>query len=303
MKWIATTLLSVAILAAAGAGVYVMNARDSVARKQLRTAEAREEAAKSAERQALSEEKSAASRENAKNAEAKAAEENRKAKEAELATAKVEEARAAAEKETALANKAAREAEAAAAAANRDAERAKAQTAAAEAAKAKSEAEKAAANAEAENARLERERLKSDAVIAEARLWELKEKDLEALERDLVEYKMELDERERALRPEKTIKDLANIPEAPREDAKEAAPLLPEDNPGLPAGERKLAKADRIRSEKMAELKERTRAVNVARLERLYIDAIKEDRVIDAAYYRATLKSLYPNWEFKGGAK
>ena len=38
----------------------------------------------------------------------------------------------------------------------------------------------------------------------------------------------------------------------------------------------------------------------VAQLESLYIQALKEERVVDAEYYKANLKSLYPDWEFKG---
>ena len=33
-------------------------------------------------------------------------------------------------------------------------------------------------------------------------------------------------------------------------------------------------------------------------MERLYRNALKEDRVVDAEFYRKSLKSLYPDWEF-----
>jgi hypothetical protein len=36
----------------------------------------------------------------------------------------------------------------------------------------------------------------------------------------------------------------------------------------------------------------------VARIEKLYIEAIQDDRVIDAEFYRNQIKTMYPDWEF-----
>ena len=41
------------------------------------------------------------------------------------------------------------------------------------------------------------------------------------------------------------------------------------------------------------------RTRSVSRLEKLYVAAVKEGRTVDAAYYRAALKSMYPDWEYK----
>ena len=39
-------------------------------------------------------------------------------------------------------------------------------------------------------------------------------------------------------------------------------------------------------------------------MERLYVAALKEGRVIDADFYKKSIKSMYPDWEFNGeGAK
>ena len=38
----------------------------------------------------------------------------------------------------------------------------------------------------------------------------------------------------------------------------------------------------------------------VSALEKLYVEALGEDRVVDAEFYRQNLKALYPDWEFKG---
>ena len=32
-------------------------------------------------------------------------------------------------------------------------------------------------------------------------------------------------------------------------------------------------------------------------MERLYVSALKEGRVIDADFYKKSLKSMYPDWE------
>ena len=58
-------------------------------------------------------------------------------------------------------------------------------------------------------------------------------------------------------------------------------------------------KKERILSEDSAKLYEKSRNVTISKVERLYIEAVKDGRITDADYYRKTLKSLYPDWEFK----
>ena len=43
----------------------------------------------------------------------------------------------------------------------------------------------------------------------------------------------------------------------------------------------------------------KSRSVTVSRLEKLYVAAVRANRITDADYYRKTLKSLYPDWEYK----
>ncbi len=297
---IATISLAVALVAAGLCAVVFMNKKEAVARAEQAKAESRESAAKEAARKAASDDAAARAKESAAKESAKAAEENRKAKEAERETAKAEAEKARLAKEAAVANRAAREAEAQAASDAKAAERAKADAAKAEVEKAAKEVEKASLDAQAAADALAREKLRSEAVIAEAKLWELKQNDLASLERDLMEFKRELDEREASLRPEKTIMDLVNIaPEASDDNADEAAARLPENDMSLPRGERALAKAQRISSESRDADYARNRKYATAALERLYVAALKEDRVTDAQFYRKTLKSLYPDWEYK----
>ena len=128
----------------------------------------------------------------------------------------------------------------------------------------------------------------------------------EALTAELLDYQKELAERERALRPEKTIADVSWLPDddididengRPRPRKKE--PKLPENDPMLPKETRELAKADRIRAQADGILEKDARARTVAPLEKLYVAALKEGRTVDAGYYRAVLKSMYPDWEYK----
>lgn len=301
LKWISILVLGVAVIAAALSGVYVMKGREDVARHNKEAAESAEEAAKLAARKAESEAKAAAATENADRAKLQAAQEQRKASEAEREAKRADEAKAKHDAEAARENRAAREAEAEAAEANRLAEKAKADAAQAEAEKARAIADAEAAKAQAEADKLEREKVSAQAVVDEARLWELKALDLAALEKDLNDYKAELDARELALRPEKTIKDLATISTAQeKEQAGDDGRLLPENDTSLPKADRRLAKSVRVIDEGVEEMLAKSREITVAKLERLYVAAIKANRITDAEYYRSTLRSLYPDWEFKG---
>lgn len=300
LKWISMLVVGVAVIAAALSGVYVMNAREAVARHNAEAAESAEETAKLAARKAESEAKAAAATENADKAKLQAAQEQRKASEADREAKRAEEAKAKQDAAAARENRAAREAEAQAAEANRQAEKAKSEAAAAEAAKAQAIADAEIAKAQAEADKLEREKVSAQAIADEARLWELKAIDLAALEKDLNDYKAELDARELALRPEKTIKDLTNISSAQeKEKAGDDAVMLPEDDASLPKAERRLAKSQRLASQSIDALAAKSREITVSKLERLYVDALKSGRIVTADYYRNTLKSLYPDWEFK----
>lgn len=298
LKWISILVIGVAVIAAALSGVHVMNSREAIARHIKEAAESAEEAAKQAARKADSEAKAAAANENAERTRLLSVQEQRKTTEAEREAKRAEEAKAELDAEIARQNRAARETEAVAAEKNRLAEKAKADAAQAEAAKERAIADAEMAKAQAEADKLEREKVAAQAVADEARRWELKAIDLAALEQDLNEYKQELDARELALRPEKTIKDLANVSSGESEQEESDQPMLAENDMSLPKADRRLAKRERISDEDLDALLAKSRAVTVAKLERLYVAAVRENRVTDADYYRKALLSLYPDWEF-----
>ena len=220
------------------------------------------------------------------------AEEKRKAQEA---------AAAAAEKSLAAAN------------AVRESEKAKEAASLAERDRAKALEKTAALKAQEAADNLAAEKLRSEKVIAQAKMAELSKIDFLTWERDLLELKQDLEERERALRPEKTIADLAWV--GGGEDRvfdkngrvaakkKEEKPYRAEDDPQLPAETRRLAKAERLSTQAEARQAAKIREKIVKSLEGLYIEAIKAGRVIDAQYYKSSLKSLYPDWKFEGEKK
>ena len=165
-------------------------------------------------------------------------------------------------------------------------------------------AEAEAARAEAEAARLAAEKLRADKVIAEAKLQELRRMDLESFARDLAERERDVAEREQALQPEKTIADLSwaggdedsVIDDKGNVTKKAKAVYRPENDRTLPRATRRLAKAERMAAEESGSAAERVRDSVVSTLEELYVSALREDRVIDAAYYRKVLRSMYPDW-------
>ena len=203
-----------------------------------------------------------------------------------------ERAKADAEAQKAADLKAAKELEHKTAKENADAERAKAQAAADE-----------LARVEATRAIREAETLKLKVSMAELAAERQRYEELNA---ELLEYQRELDERERALRPEKTIADLSWLPdedteidENGRARPRKKVKMLPENDPSLPKETRSLAKAERVRSQADDILKEDARTRVVAPIEKLYVAARKEGRTVDAEYYRQVLKSMYPDWEYK----
>lgn len=308
-KFISIIAVCIAVVAASVAGVIVMNDRAAVARAEADRAESEEARASSEAKKARADESAEASRAAAKESEAKAAAENRKAKEIELETerkagerAKDEAAKAKADAEAA--NARAREAAdlRAAEKLKADAEAAKAQSASDVA---RAEADKAQAVAAAAADALERERLASEKVIAEAKVYEMRQLDLVTLERELIDWQRDLAEREAALKPERTAADLTWVGEREADviggetnRVRRAAKPLPENDPDLPRETRQLVRAERLRREGDAAVANVTSNAVVSALERLYLEAVREDRVVDAQYYLKNIKMYYPNWRY-----
>ena len=301
------TILVVAICAAViGAGIsgaIIANTRASVAAANAEAAASRAEAAAAEARKAEAEAKAEAERR-------RAAEENAKAKADELAAAKEAKAKAqsdekaAADNKTAAAeNSKAEQAKADAARADREEAKAKAREAEARAAEAKENAKAAEAKAMEEAAKLESEKLKADKILAEAKIIELRKIDFETLARDLAEWKTDLEERERALKPEKTIADLAwaggvedTIIDADGNIKKqEKSTYDPENDMSLPRGTRRLCRAERLAGEDYAVHAEKVREALSAKLEAMREKALADGRVIDADFYLKSMKSLYPD--------
>lgn len=243
--------------------------------EEIKKETAQTELAKTKEEKALAE------------AEARTATEKRKAKEAEKATA---------------------EAQADAARAARDEARAKEKAAQAAKEKAAKESETAAIKAQAAADALAAEKLKSEKVIAESKLLEQRQIDFTEWQRNLAERERDVAEREAALQPEKTIADLSwaggvedsVIDENGNVTKQVHTAYDPEKDRTIPSTSRTLAKQERLAREAHDTQALRVRERVVATLEKLYVRALKEDDVIHAQYYRESLKTLYPDWEFKG---
>ena len=305
-KLVSIIAICTAVIAAGISGVVISMQRADAARAAADKAASEETIASKRAREAELERATAT--QNARTAEAKAASEKTAlaAAEAENEKLKLEnenlaEKRALAAEERAKADaeankasdlKAAKDAELKTAKENADAERAKAQAAADE-----------LARAEATKAIREAETLKLKVSMAELAAEKQRYEELNA---ELLEYQKELDERERALRPEKTIADLSWLPdedtevdENGRAHPRKKEPKLPENDPTLPKETRELAKANRMRAQADGILEKDARARAVAPIEKLYVAAVKEGRTVDAEYYRTVLKSMYPDWEYK----
>ena len=311
-KLISIVAVSLAVIAAGTAAVIVSTRRADEAKAY---AEAEASAADLADAEA----KKAAKETEAEAEKRRTADANKKAAADELAAQKLAKETAALESKTAADNKAAAEASAKAEQAKADQMRAsrdeaklKKETAQAEQAKAREQAAAAAAKAAEEAAALEREKLKADKILAEAKLLELRKTDFATLEHQLLEWKLDLEERERALQPEKTIADLSwaggmedTIIDAEGNVKKQEKKVYdPEKDMTLPAESRKLAKSERLVREKHETLAGMTKDSVVSSLERLYVAALKDGRAIDADFYKKSILSMYPEWKFSGeGAK
>ena len=265
---------------------------ETIASKRAREAELERATAAANAREAEAKEKSAATALAAAEAENEKLRLENESDAAKKAIAAEERAIAEAEAQKAADIRKAKEAELKAARENADAERAKAQAAADE-----------LARAEATKAIREAETLKLKVSMAELEAAKQQYAELNA---ELLEYQKELDERERALRPEKTIADVSWLPdddididENGRPRPKKKKPYLAENDPNLSAETRELAKASRIRAQADDILAKDSRKRVVAPIEKLYVAAVKEGRTVDAAYYRAALKSMCPDWEYK----
>lgn len=305
-KLISIVAVSAAVITAAVAAIFVINGREAVARAEQAKAESQEQAAKDAARQAKAEQAASEAKAAAEESARKTAEENRKAKEAERATADFAREKAREDRQAAQAANEKAAAEAKQAEAVKKTEQARAEAAKAEAEKAKALAAAEAEKAAAAEAALEKERLVAEKVIAEAKAYELKQLDLASFERELLEYKRELDEREVALHPEKTIEDLAWVStddtvfdENGVAQKTVKVPYLAENDKNLPRQARALAKVERLDREASAAGISAARETTVGILEKLYADAVRSDRVVDAEFYRSTIKSMYPDWKYR----
>ena len=305
-KVVSIIAICVAVIVAGVAGVVISMQRADAARAAADKAASEETVASKRARTAELERATAA--QNAMAAEAKAESEKTALAAAEAenermklenegltekrALAADERAKADAEAKKAADLKAAKEIELKAAKEVADGERAKAQASADE-----------LARVEATKAIREAETLKLKVSMAELAAEKQRYEELNA---ELLDYQKELDERERALRPEKTIADLSWLPdedtdvdESGKAHPRKKEPKLPENDPTLPKETRALAKADRIRAQADGIIEKDARARAVAPIEKLYVAAVKEGRTVDAEYYRTVLKSMYPDWEYK----
>lgn len=308
LKYLTIICVALAVIAAAVAAILV-----SV--KRAEEARAYKEAVAAQEAKAAAEKDKQQKATEAESEKRRTAEQNARAKADELAAAKLAKETAEIEERAAAENRKAKEAESLIAKANSEAVNVKAAAEAAKAKAARDEREKAVklaaaetAKAQAEQAKLEAERIKAEKILAEAKILELRQIDFATMQQELNAWRLDLEEREAAIRPEKTIADLAWV--GGDEDmevgsngtvrVKMKLPYLAENDRTLPRESRRLAKVERRMREAT---EERARAVKtsvVKPIEKLYVEAVRENRVIDAAYYRETLKTLYPDWTFSG---
>lgn len=306
LKFISVISLSVALIALAVTVFVTVTKRADIARSLALKASADAEKAEKALRRAEKETAAAEAKERAAKAQAAASRDRLEAEKVAKERSEVE-AKAAADNRRAAEAKA-REAQLAAekARAIRDAEVQKAKVAADEVRKAQAEAAVEAERAKGKADELEKAKTLSERVIAEAKLLELRKVDFETIERDLREWRQDLEERERALMPEKTVADLSwsnggddlVFDENNNIVKKEKKPYRAEDDRTLSKASRDLARVERLDAEAQKARSDKVRASVGGSIERLYFAALGEDRVNDAAFYLKTLKSLYPDWEF-----
>ncbi len=302
LRHVALALLSLAAIA--GAASYIIGAMSKEEVVRLEAEKAAAEEAKAIQQRKSDELAAALQREKSREAEAnararkeeaqakkleaesaelnaKAAKDNRLAKEAALKEAKLSSEKAALEKEKALAGL---------------------KTAEAEKIKAMAEESAAQKKADAAASELAKEKLKSEKIIAERDLLKLRKIDFERAEFELREWQQSLEEREMALKPEKTVADLSW---AGGEDDKFIAPdgslkvlkktpCLAENDMSLPKETRMLSKAGRLYKEKFEAESSSVKSNLVEVLKNLRDAAVKEDRVLDATFYSKSIETMYP---------
>ena len=310
-KFVVPVSVSAAVIAAAIAAIVVTNNRAAVARARAAEAESLEIANAKAEKEARLNAEAAAARSRQAADDRKKAEAEREAKIAERDKADADAKAAEAAKTKAKLDAEAESNRARAASDLRATEKAKADAARAvlEQENARIAGELALSNAAVAEAtaKLETEKRKTEAIIAEATALKLRKIDFEQLQRDLIEFKQELDERERALHPDTTIYDASNVTWVAEREADviggetnrfpRVKKVLPENDPLLPKATRELAKQNRVRYETSTNGLAATQAKLIGRLEELRAAALREDRVIDADFYLKTIKSLYPDYQ------
>lgn len=296
--------ICLAVMAAAVAAVWVSNNRAAEARAYAEAEAAAADAKEAEAREAAKAAEAEADKRRTAESNAKAAKDRLEAQ--RLATQEARDKRQAEAETKALKQAEAKIAEekADAAVAEAEAEQAKASAARAAADQAQSEAAAARDRAQARADELAIEQSRSERAVAEAKTLELLKLDLETMQRELLDFKRELDERELELRPEKTIKDLVWLGDDDTEvledgtvRKREKPPYLAENDPRLLEGARKLAKAERLVREDTGRQAQEMRERLVRPLERMYAKALREGRRIDADYYAQNLKSMYPDWE------
>lgn len=136
---------------------------------------------------------------------------------------------------------------------------------------------------------------------------QLRKEDLDRLQVQLSEWEHDLRQRERAIEPEKTIADLAwagdgkdsVIDDKGNVVRVEKEPYMAENDKSLSAATRELARISRIESEKMTNRVESVKNAVVTALERLYAEALQQNRPLDAEYYAKSIRVMYPDWKFR----
>ena len=309
-KYALIALVAVAVIVAAVAAIVVSSKRAEVAAAMAEKAASDEARARSERKTAESNERAAANQKAAKDAEAKAAEDNRKTAEAEREAERLAVERADLELKAETKRLVANEAEAAIKHDEAEAERLRNDTATNETAKVEAEAraKEAVAKTAADNLKAK----EIEKALAEDRKtrYEAWENDLLTLASELRDKERELEERERALAPERTITDLLGgdmedtvFDENGNVCKKPKVAYRAEDDPKLPRSSRELAKAERELDEMASNETARVRAAIVTPLEKEYAQARKEDRVLDANYIADAIKLLYPDWEEPKGTE
>jgi DNA repair exonuclease SbcCD ATPase subunit len=306
-KILASIAISIAVIIAAIAGIVITNNRATVARQNAKTAESQADKARAVARKAEAEQGKAEAAAKAAEENAKRAQEERKVREATLESEKVQlETEKVAEKR-AKEERVKAEADAKAASEVRKAKEADVKAAVAGKAKAEAEAKKA------EEERLKAELVaraaaeKAKAAADERAILEKKVLDFETWQRELADYEAELNEREKALHPDKTAaENLTWVGEREADEiggqtnvVRRKKKVLAENDPRLPVESRKLAMAERLATAKL------DGAVNVSSnevvtiLARLYEEAIRADRIVEANYYLQNIRVLYPGWVYR----